>query len=145
MRLLILRLIAHDTIEDVPDHDNLSPPLEANNENYTDTVKDEVLLGMSTFASHHSMLTSIAEYDEGDEINPGDVSRHSDDEDAEWDEYEDEDEQAALSRDVHDNDDALSKYSSETLSSTRSKRSRDEDENDDNATAYASPPETPGM
>ena len=49
---------------------------------------------------------------------------------------------AESSTGVHDNDDALSKYSSDTLSTIRSKRSRDEE--DEEEALYASPPGSPG-
>lgn len=79
-----------------------------------------------------------------DELEASEAVDHPEDlDDAEWDDFEDDEDQAKVSADVYD-DDSLSKYSSETLSSTRSKRSRD-DANDENVTPYGSPPETPGM
>lgn len=79
--------------------------------------------------------------EETDGLNATDASHQTDDqEDADW-EYEDP-EHLASSK-LYEDDDALSKYSSETLSSTRSKRLRDE-EDEDNITANGSPPESPG-
>ena len=71
------------------------------------------------------------------------------DQDAEWDAYEDLDDASYENQlDEHkgatDNDDTFSKYSSETLSSTRSKRPREDDE-DGSATFSASRAATPGV
>ena len=63
---------------------------------------------------------------------------------ASWNAPGGENQTAESSKSVHDNDDALSKYSSDTLSTIRSKRSRDEDDDDEEG-PYGSPPASPGM
>ena len=85
------------------------------------------------------LLIVVLDYDD-DPDESATVDHPNPQAEAEWeelDDYEDFDDPKGA-----ENDDALSKYSSETLSSTRSKRLRDEEDDD---AAPSAPLGTPGM
>ena len=81
---------------------------------------------------------TVVEYDDSDTEDAHE--RASDAQDGEWDELEDPD--APLEESLYEYDVALSKDSSVTLSSTRTKRSREEDDEDEETQQGV--PESPG-
>ncbi|KAF7796892.1 hypothetical protein EIP86_008077 [Pleurotus ostreatoroseus] len=83
-------------------------------------------------------VEQLEEYDDSDTEDAHD--RAEDLQDGEWDELEDP--EAPLEESLYEYDDALSKDSSVTLSSTRSKRSREEDDVDEDTQQGV--PESPG-
>ena len=136
-------LIGGEVLDNNSFEDVTSPQAETDNAttvDYPDYPEVEQLEG-----THYSLIpmtrrahVTVVEYDDSDTEDAHD--RAEDVQDGEWDELEDP--EAPLEESLYEYDDALSKDSSVTLSSTRSKRSREEDDVDEDTQQGV--PESPG-